>query len=517
MEVWFGKYNGKSNSANKTYSMEWELRFGAPVNPDLEPYGEFNPYSPVFALSDFRNVNYCRYKYGDIYFYGYVEVSTHTNGMYLYKVTIDPLTTAYNAGCMNTDAFVEYGNFYVGSKPTVKSQFIKDPRLREDYPVQSRYTIGPKYESYSHVLLNIGNAVMGDKDSAFDAGAFTVPGSYSIIMDTTSYHDFAMWLCTENTKAAFQGADGEIFSMYAIPDKIFNNLKLMARSITSIPLVFGKDPNALESTGDLVITEIPVTGACYKIINPTVVDPSDLFIESAKITVSDDNKIDILNGNITIDIPFCGKISFSPCDLGLVGITNVGYSKHYDCINAVMKCSLWIDEVKYPEYSVMGCFGVKVDPFRWSNTGVNGSGSAILSSGVGLAFSAAMSAAPPGVTLASTIGQASQTVIGALKTGTSGSGSAPGTGSLLPVLERRQTVLTVTYSRQISRTSYQSLYGTPFFSVINLRNNAFSTQGYTGYVKTQNVNLLSSNLPRSIVEQAEAILNTGAYIGNVPQ
>ena len=105
MRVTLYKYIGDSDTANKL------LRDCTVIyNKEVVPYGAFNPNGASFRLDTLHDVNYAKFTYNGHDYYGYVDVSTDSKGIYNYTITTDPLTTAWYAGCFNSSNKVLYSN-----------------------------------------------------------------------------------------------------------------------------------------------------------------------------------------------------------------------------------------------------------------------------------------------------------------------------------------------------------------------------------------------------------------------
>lgn len=105
MRVTLYKYTGDSDTANKL------LRNCTVIyNKDVVPYGAFNPNGASFRLDTLHDVNYGKFTYNGHDYYGYVDVSTDSKGIYNYSITTDPLTTAWYAGCFNSSNKVLYSD-----------------------------------------------------------------------------------------------------------------------------------------------------------------------------------------------------------------------------------------------------------------------------------------------------------------------------------------------------------------------------------------------------------------------
>lgn len=100
------KYTGDSDTANKL------LRNCTVIyNKEVVPYGSFNPNGAAFRLDVLLDVNYAKFTYNGHDYYGYVNVSTDSKGLYTYTITTDPLTTAWYAGCFNVGNKVLYSDY----------------------------------------------------------------------------------------------------------------------------------------------------------------------------------------------------------------------------------------------------------------------------------------------------------------------------------------------------------------------------------------------------------------------
>ena len=139
MQVALYKYIGDSDTANKL------LRDCTVIyNKEVVPYGAFNPNGAAFRLDVLHDVNYGKFTYNGHDYYGYVNVSTDSKGLYNYSITTDPLTTAWYAGCFNVGNVCDYSDY--------GTLLIKDPRVAYDNPVV--YTIKPEEVSTIQTAYN---------------------------------------------------------------------------------------------------------------------------------------------------------------------------------------------------------------------------------------------------------------------------------------------------------------------------------------------------------------------------
>ena len=105
MNIKLFKYNKKSNVANKMVGL-------SPVFAgDITPYGSFSTRAVVFKLNELYDVNLCEFEFNRHKYYGNVTVDVDTNGIYVYSVKTDSLTTAWYNGCMDTGATCLYSSY----------------------------------------------------------------------------------------------------------------------------------------------------------------------------------------------------------------------------------------------------------------------------------------------------------------------------------------------------------------------------------------------------------------------
>lgn len=109
MKVSLYKYTGDADTANKL------LRNCIVIyDKEVVPYGAFNPNGASFRLDVLLDVNYAKFTYNGHDYYGYVDVSTDSKGLYNYSITTDPLTTAWYAGCFNSSNICKYSDYGTG-------------------------------------------------------------------------------------------------------------------------------------------------------------------------------------------------------------------------------------------------------------------------------------------------------------------------------------------------------------------------------------------------------------------
>ena len=139
MKITLYRYIGDSDTANKLLKQCTVI-----YDKEVVPYGAFNPNGASFRLDTLHDVNYAKFTYNSHDYYGYVDVSTDSKGIYNYSITTDPLTTAWYAGCFNVGNICAYSDY--------GTLLTKDQRLSYDEPVV--YTIKPQEVSTVQTAYN---------------------------------------------------------------------------------------------------------------------------------------------------------------------------------------------------------------------------------------------------------------------------------------------------------------------------------------------------------------------------
>ena len=106
MRITLYRYIGDSDVANKLLKQCTVV-----YDKEVIPYGAFNPNGASFRLDTLHDVNYGKFTYNSHDYYGYVDVSTDSKGIYNYSITTDPLTTAWYAGCFNVGNICKYSDY----------------------------------------------------------------------------------------------------------------------------------------------------------------------------------------------------------------------------------------------------------------------------------------------------------------------------------------------------------------------------------------------------------------------
>ena len=193
MRVTLYKYTGDSDTANKL------LRDCSVIyNKEVVPYGAFNPNGAAFRLDTLYDVNYAKFTYNGHDYYGFVDVSTDSKGIYNYTITTDPLTTAWYAGCFNSSNKVLYSDSGSNNK-------LQDTRVAYSHGAATEYVGYFEPKGYRNrpagsfngnyivmVVLNTTYNLKNDANTqnrAFDVYIMYDKAYVSLMKDFQSYED----------------------------------------------------------------------------------------------------------------------------------------------------------------------------------------------------------------------------------------------------------------------------------------------------------------------------------------
>lgn len=94
------RYDGRRNDANKLKNIT-KLWSG-----NIVPYNSIDPRNFSFILPEYYDANYVVYQFAGRKYYSWVEINVMANGEYIYRSTIDPLTTGYYSGAWDVKAMI---------------------------------------------------------------------------------------------------------------------------------------------------------------------------------------------------------------------------------------------------------------------------------------------------------------------------------------------------------------------------------------------------------------------------
>lgn len=509
IELRLGQYVGRKNVANKNI-------INTSYAGNVTPFGEFTPRNAQFVLDDLYNVNYGYFVFNGITFWGYVDVSVHTKGYYIYTFRIDGLTTAYKNGCFNTNVFVEYASIGASNiSNEIKS--IPDSRCKiQPLPVRNFVQITDASNAF-YIILNVNTQITANSTT----GTSGNPTTISYVMTNTQYNEFLTkvgetfrWL-DENVSNQVLNS---IVNCYIIPKKYVDESWL--GDTTDVRL--GGFINVQLDIGTTMAYHewsVPVSGlrfighrsAAYEInFNVT----SDYINHFNYIT--SDKAAEYASLEITMHGEFIGSLNFSPCTYGFNTMFGLGMkvvieygsgmicfyptiressSNTYTIIDRTLRCETKLTEIM-PTLQSTG-----------DNLGLY---KTMVSFACGFASNAA--AGNIGGTVKSVVETAGELFFNQAP---SQANIEPVTGGSIDRASHQGSYLYLKYNQYIpDYNNFTRLYGRPVFKMMNLSSSEFNNVDYTGYCQTRECQLQqSAGVPDYVIEEANSMLNAGAYIG----
>lgn len=386
LKVTLYRYIGDSDTANKILK-----NCTVVYDKEVIPYGAFNPNGASFRLDTLHDVNYAKFTYNSHDYYGYVDVSTDSKGIYTYTITTDPLTTAWYAGCFNTGNLCKYSD--LGTGKFFDDRATYSPDLNYEY-------VQVKAPSTDFRIILVIARSYGSSDS--------YGGIYNPLYDVYSM-SYSNWnlFAAESVAAIYKDFRDSIFRIYAIPsDEISSVSSSVAyEKVNKVALYGGvnekvdakycpQDPTNLNDT--------------YRI---STASTSFTYSEQwlPKFTKTIDKPINSWRRQnmIKLYIEDMGYISFKYSDVAKgVNITSVGYRKSYDFVSGMQRATLVINDIALKDYFIQGNIANSVPYFDAEHQkSFNERISGVLAAGVGLA-SGIISVAPAALTVGSNISNA---------------------------------------------------------------------------------------------------------------
>ena len=383
MQVTLYKYIGDSDTANKL------LRDCTVIyNKEVIPYGAFNPNGASFRLDTLHDVNYAKFTYNGHDYYGYVDVSTDSKGLYNYSITTDPLTTAWYAGCFNSSNICKYSDY--------GTLLIEDPRA----------TVKSEYE-WSVITYNPFNPVLTSQDDWFivtilspqisnSATHINNPIFQSYAMQSSAYikfvNEFIQWNDIDQKKYA-----PSIIGIYEV--RGYENHSFTAHTVTQSIELWNMADNGKISSKTITINDANIYRCDLEYSGQTPWNSySSYDIELNEEIVATSNN---LNTQFQLHIPDCGDIKFSLKGI-LTGkmyesqegytIYSIGYVKQYDFVSGTCRAYLVLNRTAgsgfiemHPEYSLTSTLPLRV-PFMYdaSVQDWRAARQAVITSGIGL-------------------------------------------------------------------------------------------------------------------------------------
>lgn len=311
MDVKLYTYTDLPNVANKKTGCE--LLFDSTTTPGFTVYGDFDPYNAVFYLSEYYPANYAEYTLNSVTYYGACTVSVTTRNEFEYRVTVDPLTTAwYHRVISSAYQYLEYSPGHIGVGEI-------DPRLERDENltiIRHKYGSILKDQDFDIWLIT---ANPNGQLSASQKCKLT-PGSYSVYVFTRynnlsgvqHYRRFLRNLFKVQKKYGIGvDIDNYLSSMlraYVVPHAFFTDTTGLVLGNVELHSLGG---NLLD--GDNVIA-IPSNGdyeeySAYHVNIQTTSVPTKISCEFHILNDQEGVKRD---GTWSLVIPFVGTVSFTP-------------------------------------------------------------------------------------------------------------------------------------------------------------------------------------------------------------
>lgn len=540
LEVYLYMYNGRDNVANKIFKTQAALdENGNNIGPlNITPYGEINSQGFQFIADQLYRCNYCKYQFGGLTYYAYVKVDTYTNGAYIYTTTVDPLTTAYSAGCLNSEQYCIRSPRGRNTGPIlgdVTRQLELDPLCRQ--LAESEIVRRDFVANYKDMYI-----VMVTSQPTVSVGV-AATGTY--VMTPEAYVNFLDAFARYGTPSADD------------PETIIISAELQEKAINSIIRIYAipqvdVDTSRLNVTEDVLLTVIEDTvlglNVAARSLIITVRTGIVWTIGNFGSKYGTTNTVNVGLSSLTpaqyigkgeIVIPDLGVLEFTPQMLGITNIDTVGYSTYVDFEGGTRIAYLNVNGIEYKEVSTSAPYPVMIPmsayAYNYSNlipqlssmsSSMTGSSSEALSpttvpsgytlngvqggasgasgaSGAVAAGGVALAGVTGAIALASTIinNQASYKITGR-------------TGGTTILTSQAKSLFKFIYFPQWGVEDTQLYFGKPTYQIINLQSSSDMNRGY-GYFQTSGCSLPSNGLPRDIIAAANAIIDSGAYLGQV--
>ena len=510
MDVKLYTYADLPNVANKKTGCE--LLFDSTTTPGFTVYGTFDPYSAVFYLSEYYPANYAEYTLNAITYYGACTVSVTTRGEYEYRVTVDPLTTAwYHNIIPNSVQWCDYisDSNYVGDI---------DPRLpisNDLTMVRLRYGPVIKEQDFDVWLItaNPNGSQSATQDYRLTPGAYRVYvfSRYGEINGVQHYRRFLRNLFKlQKTYGALTSIDNYLQSMikaYIVPHAFFSLQSGISPGTVELHSLGGELLNQNNSL------EVPngdgyENYTAFNVPLQNSVAPSSI---SATFNIFDYRSGPQREGTWTIVIPFVGEVSFTPSQcfpatafeveadvtfnpIGGFYVVQLGFSIPPDGYAPIENAlytfpcseSTVIMAPGSPSFQALSSAGNYLSSFLGMASGNVGSITAI-----------AGQAVKDSTSLLSSHG-------GAFK------GTIDGSPYRSTVALDSRITLYITYHDYLSPEpgKFWELYGAPYQGTALLS----AKIGSGGYFQTRRAMFVCGNLPQEIVRQAESACDSGIYI-----
>lgn len=366
MKVTLYRYIGDSDTANKL------LRKCTVVyDKEVIPYGSFNPNGASFRLDTLHDVNYAKFTYNSHDYYGYVDVSTDSKGIYNYSITTDPLTTAWYAGCFNVGNLCKYSD--LGTGKFFDDRATYSPDLNYEYiQVKAAST------SFRIILVVARSYQVSD----------TYGNIYNPMYDvySMSFEDFYRFCYYSYTKE-YEDTRSSIFRIYAVPVDEITSLSSRYTKVTQVNLYapVGADGYVKVCPPNLAPTKLTNTFKISEAASGYTYNENWLSSFSATI----DKPINSWRRQnmIKLYIEDMGYIAFKYSDVAKgSNITSIGYKKSFDFVSGMQRATLTVNGNLLKDYFIQGQIANTLPYFDAEHQkSWNERFTGVLSAGIGLA------------------------------------------------------------------------------------------------------------------------------------
>lgn len=541
MRVRLYQYNGPSDAANK---LEGLSAVYDSINEPTELYGTFSPYAATFTLDRLISCNFALYDFSGIDYFGSVLTTTTADGLYNYQVNIDPLTTAWYRGCMNTSALIAYDN--AGNPLMIDDRIARaEEGLWLSVPYSSsaewdKYAIVmnvaalyPEFDpqqltEYEELIDNVG-PVMSNTPGATTTFVFEDITGSSLIEEPTLKNNPARWNAATqyraflNTLLAHQNNLGanisnyiaSVISCYVVPAPLIHNYVNYGVSSGSQYVTLYCWPNTILAAETKIAVHRLEWDSGEKITQEYHVgrlNNTDQVLTSFSWPITSDYRNGPMwNTDWVIHIPNIGTLSFIPSRTIPSSATAVGCQVVLNPVGKFYSLELFYEDTAnvrhhLPEYcTVVGITETVAVPYGGTGSNlaqdlVSGIGGIAAGAGTGGAIGGVVGAGVGAVV--SGIGS----LVGSLRNTAPGSTSTPG-GYYDRSRKIAMPTLTINYiPYEDEQATFAVRYAMP------THRTKIISSCPSGYVQTQNARLLRNGLPADIITSAEQQCDAGFRI-----
>lgn len=366
MKITLYRYIGDSDTANKLLKQCTVI-----YDKEVVPYGAFNPNGAAFRLDTLHDVNYGKFTYNSHDYYGYVDVSTDSKGIYTYTITTDPLTTAWYAGCFNVGNICKYSDYGTG-------KFFDD---------RATYSPDLNYE-----YIQVKEASTNFRVIMVVARSYQVSETYGDIYNpmydvySMSFEDFYRFCYYSYTKE-YEDTKSSIFRIYAVPVDEITSLSSKYLKVEQINLyaAVGAEgyvkvcppnvaPTKLTNTFKI---DIPASGYTF----------NENWLSTFRATINKPINSWRRQNMIKLYVEDMGYIAFKYSDVAKgANITSIGYRKSFDFISGLQRATLIVNNEVLKDYFIQSSIANTLPYFDAEHQkSWNERFAGVLSAGIGLA------------------------------------------------------------------------------------------------------------------------------------